>query len=456
MGLTPQRRSGRQRGTQRTGTRPQPEGLPARLAALSILDGVLNQGRSLDALWDESSKTGSIATLSAEDGTFARALVSTTLRRLGQIDFALSAFMDRPLGQNAARARTLLRLGAAQLLYLRTPAHAAVASTVELAARDRRCQPYKGLTNAVLRKIAGESEALRERAARQPALPLWLLERWRTAYGAPAATALASAHLTEPALDLTVKPGDETAWAGRLDAVLLPTGSLRLPKGTPVAGRPGYQEGAWWVQDAAAALPARLLPVRPGMAVLDLCAAPGGKTLQLAAAGAQVTALDRSAQRLERLKENLHRTGLQADLVTADALDWAPAGPQQAILLDAPCSATGTIRRHPDIAHIKTAEDITALAGLQSRLLDRALGWLAPGGVLVYCVCSLEPEEGPAQIEAALARHPALRRAAITAADLPGIEAFLTAAGDVRTLPSHWPERGGLDGFYIARLQPPA
>jgi 16S rRNA (cytosine967-C5)-methyltransferase len=238
-----------------------------------------------------------------------------------------------------------------------------------------------------------------------------------------------------------------------LQAELLPTGSLRRAAGGAIDVLPGFAEGAWWVQDAAAALPARLLGEVAGRPVIDLCAAPGGKTLQLAAAGARVTAIDRSAPRLERLRQNLARLGLHADVLAADAAEYRPPEPAAAVLLDAPCSATGTIRRHPDVARTRRPGDLAALAGVQDRLLDAALAMLRPGGLLVYCVCSLQPEEGPARIDALLQRDTGVERLPIAAAEIGGLAAAITADCDLRTLPSHWAEIGGLDGFFACRLR---
>ncbi len=285
--------------------------------------------------------------------------------------------------------------------------------------------------------------------------PGWLFERWRKAYGAETARAIAIAHGHEPPLDLTVK-ADAENWAQRLRGRVLPTGSVRTDTGGLVSLLPGYHEGAWWVQDAAAALPARLFGDVAGKQVADLCAAPGGKTAQLAQAGARVTALDRSANRLVRVRDNLGRLGLNADMIATDVTEWQ-GGPFDAVLVDAPCSSTGTIRRHPDVAWLKSETDIAQLIGLQRRLLDRAVALTKPGGPIVYCVCSLEPEEGEQQIEALLAREAGIRRKPIAAGELAGIAEFLTPKGDLRTLPCHWgdsePRMGGLDGFFAARLE---
>jgi 16S rRNA (cytosine967-C5)-methyltransferase len=315
-----------------------------------------------------------------------------------------------------------------------------------------RLAPYRGLANAVLRRLAREGDGLlaAQDAARLN-LPDWLWDSWGAAYGEATARAIALAQGEEPPLDLSVR-GDAAAWAGKLGATLLPTGSLRREAGGSVADLPGFAEGAWWVQDTAATLPARLLGDVRDRSVVDLCAAPGGKTAQLAAAGARVIAVDRSPARQRLLKENLTRLGLAAEIVTAEAETWRPATPADGVLLDAPCSATGTLRRHPEIAWIKGPDDVARLAPVQDRLLDAAVAMLKPGGTLVYCTCSLQPQEGPERIEALLARQPSLSRRAITATEIGGLAELLTPQGDLRTLPSHLADQGGMDGFYAARL----
>ena len=334
---------------------------------------------------------------------------------------------------------------------------------MRLAQADRRAARYAGLINAVLRRVTqSKTAALANISTRDT--PKWLVARWTKRYGAETARTIAAANGHEPALDLTVKY-DAESWAERLRGRVLPTGTVRTIAHGAISLLPGFNEGAWWVQDAAASLPARLLGDMRGKAVADLCAAPGGKTAQLAFAGARVTAVDRSAARLNRLRENMARLALQAETVTADVLEWQPgssqpessnAGPFDAVLLDAPCSSTGTIRRHPDIPWLKSEADIVVLTSLQQRLLDRAVELLKPGATLVYCVCSLEPEEAEDQIAALLARDPRVTRAPVAAQEVCGHAEFLTADGDLRTLPPQLPDPdprwGGLDGFYAARL----
>ncbi|SDD90246.1 RsmB/NOP family class I SAM-dependent RNA methyltransferase [Rhodospira trueperi] len=424
--------------------------IASRHAALVALRQVLDRRRPLDEVLG-----GAVAGLEARDRAFVHSLVAATLRHLGRIDALLDRCLQRPLPPKARPVRHVLRLGAAQLLVLGMPSHAAVSTAVDLCVAAKQ-GGHKGLVNAVLRRLDREGRAWWN-AQDAPRLntPDWLWKRWRTAYGEETARAIAAAHLLPAPLDLTLRDAAGAAlWADRLGAAVLPTGSLRLPPDhDPVVKLPGYAEGAWWVQDAAAVLPARLLRARPGMRVLDLCAAPGGKTLQLAAAGAEVTALDRSDGRLNRVRENLDRTGLTARPVAADVLTWSPDGePFDAVLLDAPCSATGTLRRHPDALWLKTPEAVAGLAETQAALLDAAVRLVRPGGVLVYCVCSLQPEEGPTVVAGALERHAALSRDPITPEEVGCLGDLITPDGDLRTLPCHLAEVGGMDGFYAARM----
>ncbi|HKY94651.1 MAG TPA: transcription antitermination factor NusB [Kiloniellales bacterium] len=425
------------------------EGLAARRVALRVALDVLERGRPLD---DALEASADFPRLEPRDRGFCRHLLATLCRRLPEIDAALARLLAKPLPEKAAFARMALRLGAVQILFLETPAHAAVSTAVDLL--PPREQGFKGLVNAVLRRLTREGRALAGDEAARTNTPAWLLQRWSAAFGDPAALAIARQHLAEPPLDLTPKrASDASAWVERLGATLLPTGTLRLP---PAAGDitklAGFAEGAWWVQDAAAALPARLLGAAPGDAVADLCAAPGGKTLQLAAAGAAVTAVDLSAKRLARLQENLKRTGLSAEVVTADVTTWQPGRQFRRVLVDAPCSSTGTLRRHPDIALHREPADLPPLAELQAKLLRAAAALVAPGGTLVYAVCSLEPEEGPLQVERLLAEHLDFARHPIGIAEIAGLGELLTADGDLRTLPCHLAEAGGMDGFYVSRL----
>ncbi|MFT3690390.1 RsmB/NOP family class I SAM-dependent RNA methyltransferase [Paenirhodobacter sp.] len=406
----------------------------ARRAACALIVGVTEDRQTL------AEQAGGLDGLSPPERARAQRLTLGTLRNLGRVEAMLKPHLRKA---PPADLRVVLWLATYELCT-GAPPHGVVNAAVALVrSGGRRTEGFTGLTNAVLRKVA--EDTARWESLPPPALPGWLRGRLMSAWGKVAVQRMEAAHLLGAPLDLTAK-GDPVALAEELGAELLPTGSLRLPAGAQVTDLPGYAEGRWWVQDAAAALPARVLAPRAGERVLDLCAAPGGKTLQLAAAGADVAALDISEGRLARLHENLDRCGLRARVVAADALEWEPEAPFDAILLDAPCSATGTIRRHPDLPFVKDAAGIKALFPLQSALIDRALGWLKPGGRLVYATCSLLPEEGERQIEAAMARHP-LRLAPMT---LPGIEPDWVVPTGLRLRPDCWPERGGVDGFFIA------
>jgi 16S rRNA (cytosine967-C5)-methyltransferase len=432
---------------------PEPPGLAARRIAAEIIEGVLQRGRPLD---EQLESHPGLPALADRDRALVRRLVTTVLRRLGSLRHLIGIFLQQGLPANAPRVETALLIGAAQILWLDVPDHAAVDLSVRLVRADRRAMHFTGLLNAVLRRIAREG-AQRLAAIDAAALdtPAWLMARWTLAYGADTARDIAHAHGQEPALDLTVK-GEAEVWAARFEGRVLPTGSVRTAAHGRVSDLPGYAEGAWWVQDAAAALPARLLGDVGGQRVADLCAAPGGKTAQLAHSGAHVTAVDRSENRLQRLRDNLTRLSLQAETVAADASEWT-AAPFDAVLLDAPCTSTGTIRRHPDVPWVKREADIGTLASLQRRLLDHAVTLVKPGGMLVYCVCSLEPEESVDQITALLQRRPGLQRHNISAVEIGGLTEVLTSAGDLRTLPCHLrdanPRLGGMDGFYAARLR---
>jgi 16S rRNA (cytosine967-C5)-methyltransferase len=408
--------------------------LPTRRAARDLLDATLEQHRPLEEALDALP-----GRLDPRDRAAAHRIAATVLRRLGSIDEVLSPFLRK---EPPPPARHALRIGAAELLLLDTPPHAAVATAVTLAPKA-----FAGLVNAVLRKVATEGPAALE-GLDAPRLdtPAWLWSAWHAAYG-PAVRAIAEAHRGPAPLDLTPAPGAEPP--SGVD--ILPTGTWRMAPGTRVTDLPGFAEGRFWVQDAAAALPAMLLAPRAGERVADLCAAPGGKTAQLAAAGAEVTAVERDAGRVARLTENLARLHLPATIVQADAAAWTPPALFDAILLDAPCTATGTIRRHPDVAYAKRARDVPAAAQAQARLLAAAARMLKPGGRLVFATCSLQPEEG----EAHLARAAALGLEPMpwTAADLSGLPEAITPQGCLRTRPDFWPTRGGMDGFFAMRLR---
>jgi 16S rRNA (cytosine967-C5)-methyltransferase len=420
----------------------------ARAVALALLVAVLDRRSPLD---DALEAQRDLKLLTPRDRGFARLLAATTLRRLGQLDGAIDACLRHPLDADRPIARHILRLGAVQLLFLDTPPHAAVDGAVTLA-DGGPARGLKGLINAVLRRLAHEGRALvaAQDAARLN-LPGWIWESWTTSYGEPQTRAIAAVLMQDPPLDLTVR-GDADGWAARLDGRVLPTGTVRRLGGGDVEQLPGFADGAWWVQDVAAALPARLLGPVAGLRVADLCAAPGGKTAQLAAAGARVVAVDRAARRLDRVRANLARLRLDADIVAADAATWQADAPCDAVLFDAPCSATGASRRHPDVLHLKRPEDVVRLTALQDRLLDNAVRQLKPGGLLVYCTCSLEAAEGPARIARLLSAGAPVRRKPVDSAEFAGLEGLITPDGELRTLPCHLAEQGGMDGFYAARL----
>lgn len=420
----------------------------ARAIALDLLDSVLRHRRPLDEALAAHKALGG---LEPRDRAFARLLVATVLRRLGQIDAAIDDRLERALPAKTP-VRDILRLGVAQLGFLDTSPHAAVNTSVELA-RARKLDGFKGLVNAVLRRVA-EAGPLPPGDPEHRNVPGWLWQGWCAAYGDSAAAAIAGANLREAPLDISLRrPGEAGEWAARLDAEILPTGTLRRPSGGDITALPGFGEGAWWVQDAGAALPVRLLGDVAGLRVADLCAAPGGKTAQLATAGALVVSVDISSKRLKRLKENLGRLGLPAETVAADATKWRPDSPFDAVLLDAPCSATGTLRRHPDIAWNKGPEDIARLAALQDRLLAAAVAMVKPGGLIVYATCSLQREECETRIAALLQSGAPAERAPVAPDEIPDLREAVTGSGDLRTLPCHWAARGGIDGFYIARLR---
>lgn len=432
-------------------------GLAAHRIAADILDGVLHKHRTLDDQLDGAGAHPGLKSLADRDRALMRRLVSTILRKLGTLGHLLSRLLDRGVPTDAPRAQSALLIGAAQILWMDVPDHAAVDLSVRLVQSDRRAAKYAGLVNAVLRRCAREGQGLIDEISMQTLdLPQWMLARWNAHYGEATARDMALALGHEPSLDLTVK-SDAPQWASRLHGEILPTGTVRTLLQGSVTMLPGFAEGQWWVQDAAAALPVRLFGDIKDKRVADLCAAPGGKTAQLALAGAQVTAVDRSPARVARLRDNLTRLALQAETVVADAAEWpAEAASFDGILVDAPCTSTGTIRRHPDVAWLRQEGDIAALSALQKRLLHKATHLLKPGGTLVYCTCSLEPEEGEHAIAALLASESGLRRAPVEKDEVAGLDGIITADGDLRTLPSHLPNAdprlGGLDGFYAARL----
>ena len=412
----------------------------SRIIAYRVLESVLDRGQAFDHVLENAP---GLLRLDGRDRGFVRLLTTTVLRHLGTLDHAVTGALSHD--DLPSSAWHVLRLGLAQLRYLQTPPHAAISTSVDLAGIV--APRLKGLVNAVLRRHASlnfdESPAVN--------LPEWLWSRWVATYGEQEAVATAQACAQEAPLDITVK-ADPPHWADALNATVMPMGTLRRDPGGAVQSLPGFTEGAWWVQDLAASLPVRLMGDLAGKTVYDLCAAPGGKTAQLAAAGGFVTAVDRAAPRLKRLADNMGRLRLDVETVVADATGWKPAQRADAILLDAPCLATGTLRRHPDIPWLKTQADLDALVALQARLLDHAATLLKPGGSLMYCTCSLEPEEGEQQVAAFLSRHAHFRRDPVRPDELPGLEQAVSPDGDVRMLPHYLAEQGGVDGFYSARL----
>ncbi len=433
-----------------------PAGFAPRAAAVRVISQVMDKGRALDDALEQTFTAPICLGMEARDRAFVRLIAVTVLRRCGSLRAVVETYLEKPLPADSGLLWPILLAASAQLLLLDTPPHAGISLAVDQARADHNARRFDRLANAVLRKVATQG---RDRLAALDTValdtPAWMLANWSAAYGVDQARAIAAANLTEAALDISVK-SDATQWAQALGGTVLASGSVRLKGRGRIEDMAGYADGAWWVQDAAAALPGRLLGDITGLAVADLCAAPGGKTSELAAAGAHVTAVDVSDRRLLRVKTNLARLGLTANLVAADILTWDAGRTFDAVLLDAPCTATGTIRRHPDILRLKQRDDVAKLASLQASLLPAAAKLVRPGGVLVYCTCSLEPAEGVEQIERFLTAHPEFTRRPVTPAEIGGWTEAITPAGDLRTLPTHLvtddPEMSGLDGFYAARL----
>jgi 16S rRNA (cytosine967-C5)-methyltransferase len=433
-------------------------GFAARKVAADILGNVVHKRRPLDGELDPGHGHSGFRALAGNDRALVRAIIGAALRHRGEIAEIVERLLDRPIPEKTGRVLDILHVAIAQMLFLDIPDRAAVSLAVDHAGIDRRARPYKGLVNGVLRRLGRERDDIT--ADLEPETlntPDWLLESWRESYGEDTAAKIAAAHQGEAALDLSVK-ADSQAWAERLGGTVVGAGSVRLERKGAVEALDGFEEGAWWVQDAAAALPARLLGDVSGLNVADLCAAPGGKTAQLAAAGAKVTAIDISKARLKRLDQNMARLGLGADTVAADLRQFEPQAPFDAVLLDAPCSATGTIRRHPDVPWIKSAYDIGKLTEIQRELLDRVVDWVRPGGLIVYCTCSLEAAEGEAQA-AAFAERQAGKVALVpvTPADVGGLAHLVTETGYLRCLPCHEASADGvskgMDGFFAARFR---
>lgn len=430
----------------------QNDGLHTRRVAYEVLVEVLLRKTPLDQVL---RRHGDFNALEGRERNLARMLVSTVLRRKGQLDDMIHRALDKGQELNPQNLTIVLYIGICQILFLDIPDHAAVDTSVQLAEEEKMTR-QKGLVNAILRRMTTEGkEWLNNQDIVTVNMPQWLLQQWIEDYDLKTAAEIAQASLTEADTDITVKSSAEKVyWAGELSAIVLPTGSVRRKSGGKVTELAGFDEGQWWVQDASAALPAKLFGDLSGKTVVDLCAAPGGKTAQLAAAGAHVVAVDRSAKRLERLKENMQRLKFTdvVDVTVGDGAVWQPAQPVDAVLLDAPCTATGTIRRHPDVMHLKGEKDLTQLCDLQSRLLNNMPQMLKSGGVLIYCTCSLQKAEGENQINAFLQNNPEFQRQPIKPEEVGGLEALITPDGDLRVFPFHLAPAGGMDGFYAARL----
>ena len=433
-------------------------GLAARRIAADILDGVLHKHRTLDDQLDGAGAHPGLKALADRDRALMRRLVATILRRLGTLGHLLSRLLDRGIPTDAPRAQSALLIGAAQILWMDVPDHAAVDLSVRLVQSDRRAAKYAGLVNAVLRRCAREGQPLIDEVKAQTLdIPPWLSARWIAAYGEANARAMALAISHEPSLDITVK-SDAAQWATRLHGETLPTGTVRTLLQGSVTMLPGFTEGQWWVQDAAAALPAKLFGDISGKRIVDLCAAPGGKTAQLALAGADVTAVDRSPARMSRLRDNLARLHLKAGDVVADAAEWAggDGGSFDGVLVDAPCTSTGTIRRHPDVAWLRQEADIARADGAAGQIAAKG-GRPAQAGRHAGLLHLFAGTGGRrAGHCGAAGRRTAVRRVPVEAGEVAGLSEIITADGDLRTLPCHLPHDdprlGGLDGFYAARL----
>jgi 16S rRNA (cytosine967-C5)-methyltransferase len=436
---------------------PRKPGLEVRVTASKLLAAAIDRKISLDGMLDPVHGNPAYRALSDADRGLTRALVTTALRHLPRLQAAISMLLDSPLPEGARTLNHVFIIAAAQILHLDVPVHAAVDLAVEQADRDPRTRRFAKLVNAVLRRLVREKEDILTRTASVSPVPAWFLERLISAYGKDEADRIAEAQLVQPAIDLTVK-ADHEVWAGRLGATVLPTGSLRLPsfQGS-VTELEGYGEGAWWVQDAASSIPPKLFGDVNGLRIADLCAAPGGKTAQLLAAGAVVTAVEQSANRVVRLRQNLERLRMEAEIVAGDLFDFQPSEPLDGVLLDAPCSSTGTTRRHPDVFWTKGPEDIAKLSALQEKMLRHALTLVKPGGLVVFSNCSLDPSEGEELVSRVLSDTPGAERVPVREEDWPGLEAAITPQGDVRTTPAMLPGQdgisGGMDGFFASVLR---
>lgn len=433
-------------------------GLAARVAAARLLAAIVDKHVSLDGLTDKTGGNPAFLALDTRDRALVRGILMTALRFRNSIEALITARLDRPLPENARMLSHILHVAAAQILFLDIPDRAAVDLAVTHASGDPRTKRYSGLVNAVLRRIGERKERALPAVLKKTAdTPDWLRRRLITAYGAQKTARIVEMHRREAPLDITVK-SDSEGWAKRLGGIVMPNGTIRLSRvDGPITELAGFAEGAWWVQDAASSFPARLFGDISGKRVCDLCAAPGGKAAQLASAGARVTAVDISENRLKRLKQNMDRLGLAVEMVKTDAAKYEPDRPFDAVLVDAPCSSTGTIRRHPDVAWVKSDEDVTRLAEVQARLLSYAIGLAIRGGRIVFSNCSLDPREGEALVENLLKTDKRVVSDPLLAGEIAGMDEFITPAGTLRTTPADWPNElprlAGLDGFFAARLR---
>ncbi|MEP2703519.1 MAG: transcription antitermination factor NusB [Roseibium sp.] len=433
-------------------------GFASRKAAADILGNVVHKRRPLDGEFDVSSGHSGFKDLAANDRSLVRAIIGASLRHRGEITEILSRLLDRDIPEKTGRVHDILHVAIAQMLYLDVPDRAAVSIAVDHAGGDRRARPYKGLVNGVLRRLGREKEDITaDIDVGRINTPDWLWESWQATFGDEVTRKIALAHQSEAELDLSVK-SDPEGWADKLEGVVVGAGSIRLAKKGAITDLAGFEDGGWWVQDVAATLPVKLLGDVKGLKVADLCAAPGGKTAQLAAAGANVTAIDISSKRLKRLSENMTRLGLDVTTITSDLRKFEPAEPYDAVLLDAPCSATGTIRRHPDVPLIKQQYDVDKLAEIQRELLDRVISWVKPGGLIVYCTCSLESAEGEAQAAEFLTRHKdRVELVPVDGNEIGGLGQCVTDAGFLRCLPffeaASKNDAKGMDGFFASRFR---
>ncbi len=447
----------RKAGPDRTGSGPAKPGLEVRATAAKLLAAVVERKISLDGMLDTTHGNPAYKALNDADRALARAILTTALRHLPRLEAAIASLIDTPLPEGAKALNHVLVVAAAQILHLDVPSHAAVDLAVEQANRDPRNRRFAKLVNAVLRRMVREKDEILAATASVSPVPDWFRARLVAAYGEAAAERIAEAQLEPPAIDLTVK-GDPQAWAERFGAKILPTGSIRMPafEGS-ITALEGFDRGEWWVQDVAASIPAKLFGDLKGKKIADLCAAPGGKTAQLIAAGADVIAVEQSTNRLARLRENLDRLGMEAETVAGDLFQFDPGEKLDGVLLDAPCSSTGTTRRHPDVLWTKGVQDIEKLAVLQERMLRHAATLVKSGGLIVFSNCSLDPAEGEELIERVLSDTPALERVAVNRADWPGLEDAVTGRGDFRTTPASLPPSdgfaGGMDGFFASVLR---